>query len=155
MLSNSFLQIISNPTTGAGTVTNYSPRFSISGMKGTFPAAIETAAKAVTGTTGPNTKNAIVAGGEQNAVSNAPEGSYAVSYQDQDGLTKYAPMAGHPGTKITAKSASLRYPTSSVSFYKTFAPTPKQKTTQTLSQTFSASSIENQVCLANSRQALK
>ena len=143
----SFLQIVSVPKSGGGTVTNYSPRFTLSGMTGSFPAAIKTAAQGVTGTAGPATQNAIVAaGGNQAAVSNAPQGSFALDYADQDGPTKYAPMQGHPGTKITAKTASARYPTSSVSYYHTFAPIPKQLTTQTLSQTFTVSSIENQVC---------
>ena len=125
-------------------MTNYSPRFSLSGMTGSFPAAIKTAAQGVTGTAGPATLNAVIAvGGNQAAV--APQGSYAVNYADQDGPTKYAPMVIQPGTKITAKTASARYPTSSVSFYKTYAPIPKQVTTQTVSQTFSVSSVENSV----------
>ena len=144
----SFLQIISVPKSGGGTVTNYSPRFTLSGMTGSFPAAIKTAAQGVTGTAGPATQNAVVAaGGDQASVSNIPQGSYAIKYADQDGPTKYAPMQGRPGTKITAKTASARYPTSSVSYYHTFAPIPKQVTTQTMSQTFTVSSVENQVCL--------
>ncbi|CAF9913866.1 MAG: hypothetical protein HETSPECPRED_001681 [Heterodermia speciosa] len=119
-------------------------------MTGSFPAAIKTAAQGVTGTAGPATQNAVVpAGGNQAAVSNPPQGSFAIDYADQDGPTKYAPMQGHPGTKITAKTASARYPTSSVSYYHTFAPTPKQVTTQTMSQTFTASSIENQATPAS------
>lgn len=114
-------------------------------MSGKFPPAIKTAAEDVTGTTGPETLNAIAAVGENNAV-NVPEGSYAVPYQDQDGPTKYAPMVRHPGTKITAKAPTPQYPTSSVSFFKSNIPPGKQKTTQTLSQTFVVSSVENQVC---------
>lgn len=113
-------------------------------MSGKFPANIKAAAQDVTGTTGPETQNAIAAVGENNAV-DAPPGSYAVSYQDQDGPTKYAPMVGHPPTKITAKSPTPQYPTSSVSFFKSNMTPPKQKTTQTLSQTWVTSSVENQV----------
>lgn len=137
-----FLQIISVPKTGGGTVMNFSPRFSLSGMTGSFPAAIKTAAQGVTGTAGPNTQNAVIGAGVNQAAV-APQGSYAVNYADQDGPTKYAPMVSQPGTKITAKTASARYPTSSVSFYKTYAPIPKQVTTQTMSQTFTVSSVEN------------
>lgn len=113
-------------------------------MTGSFPAAIKTAAQGVTGTAGPDTQNAVIAAGVNQAAV-APQGSYAVNYADQDGPTKYAPMVSQPGTRITAKTASARYPTSSVSFYKTYAPIPKQVTTQTMSQTFTVSSVENSV----------
>lgn len=142
----SFLQIVSVPSSGGGTVTNYSPRFSLSGMTGSFTPAIKTAAQGVTGTAGPAPQNAVVAArGPQDQVTDAPQGPYSITYTAQDGLTKYAPMQGRPGTKISAKTASPRYPTSSVSFYKTNAPTPKQVTTLTLSNTFSVSSSENSV----------
>ena len=140
----SFLAIVSTPSSGAGTVTNYSPRFSLPNMSGKFPPAIKTAARAVSGPTGPDTVNAIVAPGQNNAVE-APVGSYGVSYQDQDGPTKYAPMQRQPPTKITAKTPTPLYPTSSVSFFKTNMDPPKQTTTMTMSKTFSVSSIENQV----------
>lgn len=140
----SFLAIVSTPSSGAGTVTNYSPRFSLPNMSGKFPAAIKTAAQGVTGTTGPDTVNAIAAAGQNNAV-DAPVGSYGVPYQDQDGLTKYAPMQRQPGTKITAKTPTPLYPTSSVSIFKSNMDPPKQRTTQTMPKTYSVSSVENQV----------
>ena len=140
-----------------GTITTYSPRFSLTGMTGTFAPAIERAARQVEGTHSLQTQNNIVPRAAQGAVpvaAAAPaagavtagvQASYAVPYQSQDGPTKYAPMQGHPGTKITAVSASLRYPTSSYSAFKTFAPPPKQTTTQTNSNTWSTLSHENQV----------
>jgi hypothetical protein len=137
-----------------GTITTYSPRFSLTGMTGIFAPAIERAARQVTGTHSLETQNNIVrrAADPQAAVPANPaaapaiQASYALPYDQQDGPTKYAPMQGHAGTKITAVSASLRYPTSSYSVYKTFAPVPKQVTTQTIPVTFSTQSYENSVC---------
>ncbi|KAL8824175.1 MAG: hypothetical protein Q9191_005247 [Dirinaria sp. TL-2023a] len=159
-----FLQMISAAKDG-GTITTYSPRFSLTGMIGSFAPAIERAALNVHGTSGPGLQNNIVsdvdhqhkmearaaqgavpAGGAAAAAAPAAGGqaaSAAIDYTAQTGLTKFAPMQGHPGTKITKQSASPRYPTSSVSFYKTFAPTPHQVTTQTLTNTYSISSREN------------
>lgn len=149
-----------------GTITTYSHRFSLTGMIGSFAPAIERAALNVHGTSGPGLQNNIVsdvdhqhkikaraaqgavpAGGAAAAAPAAggQAASVAIDYTAQTGLTKYAPMQGHPGTKITKQSASPRYPTSSVSFYKTFAPTPHQVTTQTLTNTYSTSSRENPV----------
>ena len=140
----SFLAIVSTPSSGAGTVTNYSPRFSLPNMSGKFPAAIKTGAQGVSGTKGPGTVNAIAAVGQNNAVE-APAGSYGVPYQDQSGLTKYAPMQRQPPTKITAKTPTPQYPTSSVSIFKSNMDPPKQTTTMTMSKTFSVNSVENQV----------
>lgn len=139
-----------------GTITTYSSRFSLTGMIGSFAPAIERAALNIHGTSGPVLQNNIVSHVDQQqniepraAPATPPAGvmaaSVAIDYTAQTGLTKYAPMQGHPGTKITKQSASPRYPTSSVSFYKTFAPTPHQVTTQTLTNTFSVSSRENPV----------
>ena len=139
----SFLKMIS--TARGGTVINYSSRFSLSGMTGTFPAAVQQGLAGLTGTAGPPTENNIASNPDAGAATGAG-GPYAVTYTAQTGLTKYAPMQGKPGTKITAKSPTPQYPTSSVKFAITFLPTPSQVTTLTMSATYSTSSIENTVC---------
>ena len=140
---NSFLKMISSAT--GGTVINYSSRFSLSGMTGTFPPKVEEGIKGVTGTGGPPTQNNV--NNNANAGAGGAAGGFSVPYSLQTGLTKYAPMQGRPGTKITAKQASAQYPTSSVNLAKTFLPTPVQVTTMTMSGTYAlASSIENTVC---------
>lgn len=114
-------------------VINYSDRFTLSGMTGTFPPTYQAAIAKITGTTGPASTNQeapAAAGGAQGA-----QGDYAVTYTAQTGLIKYAPMQIPPGTKITAKNVSPRYPTSSVQIAKAFLPTPKQTTTMTASLT--------------------
>ncbi|KAL9603467.1 MAG: hypothetical protein Q9219_001154 [cf. Caloplaca sp. 3 TL-2023] len=105
-------------------------------MTGTFPPPVQAGIKKISGTKGPasDTQDAPAAagGGNQGA-----QGDYAVTYTAQTGLIKYAPMQVPPGTKITAKAATPKYPTSSVKIAKTFLPTPKQTTTMTASMTFS------------------
>lgn len=139
----SFLKMISAAT--GGTVINYSDRFSLSGMTGTFPPNVQKGVEGITGTDGPPAENNVAANANAAPAAGAG-GPYAVTYTAQTGLTKYAPMQGKPGTKITAKSPTPRYPTSSVRFALTFLPTPSQVTTITLSATYSTSSMENTVC---------
>ena len=145
-----------------GTFTTYSSRFSLSDMTGSFAPAIERAALHVHDTSGPGIQNNLV-DYQQHIEARSPQGavpagaaavpaaggqaaSASIAYTAQTGLTKYAPMQGHPGTKITKQgSASPRYPKSSVSYYKTYAATPHQQTTITISNTFSISSRENPV----------
>ncbi|KAF2836164.1 beta-1,6-glucan boisynthesis protein-like protein [Patellaria atrata CBS 101060] len=133
-----FLRMISVAKSG-GTVTNYSPRFTLTGMTGTFAPNIIAALESVEGTKGPPTVNNVA----DVTASATPEEQYGVEYTMQTGLTHYAPMQKVPPTKIKKKSWSAQYPTSSVSFAKTFLPTPEPKTTFTQSNGFTHTSIEN------------
>ncbi|KAF2763134.1 hypothetical protein EJ05DRAFT_472066 [Pseudovirgaria hyperparasitica] len=132
-----FLKITS--TGKAGTVINYSSRFSLSNMKGSFPTAIDAAAKSVgSSTDGPPTSNqagapVVEPGAEQ----------FDVPFGQQTGNVRFAPMMKVPPTKITKKDKSPLYPTSSYSVAKTFLPIPSIATTITQSQTFSVASREN------------
>jgi len=72
-------------------------------------------------------------------------GLYGVPYQQQQGLTRYAPMQPQPGTKITATSAAPLFPTSSAVLATTWLPAPTILTTLTQVQTFSISSMQNTV----------
>jgi len=130
-------------TANGGTVINYSDRFTLSGMTGTFPPNVKDDISKATGTKGPDTVN-NVKDGANNA--NAGGGGGGTPYSLQTGLTKYAPMQRKPGTKITMKTASMQYPTSAFNIAKTALPTPSQVTTLTQSVTYSAQSIENPVC---------
>ncbi|KAL8957771.1 MAG: hypothetical protein Q9193_005043 [Seirophora villosa] len=135
--------------TAGGQVINYSNRFTLSGMTGSFPANVQNGIKKVSGTNGPpsTAQDAPAAG----AGAGGAEGDYAISYTAQTGLIKYAPMQTPPGTKITANKMSPRYPTSSVQIATTFLPTPKQTTTMTASQTITHSSQAFQVRTARLR----
>lgn len=108
-------------------------------MKGTFPANVEAGIKKVSGTEGPPTEKPDgVQPGPPGA--NIPSGSYAVPFALQTGQIFYAPMQKRPGTKITAKTISPAYPTSSVTLAKVNLPPPVQTTTFTASMTMSTDS---------------
>ncbi len=122
---------------------NYSSRFTLTGMTGTFPPNVEAGIKAVVGTGGPPAQNNV---NKDPGAGAGGAAGFSVPYSLQTGLTKYAPMQGKPGTKITAGKASAMYPTSSVVIANTFLPIPSQVTTVTMSGTYApAESIENTV----------
>lgn len=140
----SFLKMISVATAG-GTITNYSPRFSLTGMTGSFPPGVLTGLKTVSGTAGPATENNVAAK-QPGAGAGGPQGAgFAVPYTLQTGLTKYAPMQPQPPTKITARNASPLWPTSGVTYAQTWLPRPSQVTTFTQSATYAVTSRENSV----------
>ncbi|KAF2877364.1 hypothetical protein BDV95DRAFT_559034 [Massariosphaeria phaeospora] len=122
-----------------GTITYFSPRFSLSGMSGTFPAAVKDSLKDVKGTAGPDTIDASTK--DPAAVPEA--GDFGVEYTLQTGLTRYAPMQPVPATKITKKNAAPLHPTSAFTIAKTWLPIPSVQTTITQSQTFSQTSRQN------------
>jgi len=133
--------------TAGGTVTNFSDRFTLTGMTGTFSAAVTQALTTVSGTTGPVTVNNVAAAGAAPAAP-AAEGAWGTPYNLQTGLTRYAPMQSVPGTAITATNTSPLWPTSSVVLASTFLPIPSIVTTLTQANTFSISSHANTVrCL--------
>ncbi|KAF2180633.1 beta-1,6-glucan boisynthesis protein-like protein [Zopfia rhizophila CBS 207.26] len=140
-----FLKIISTAKTG-GTVTNYSPRFSLTGMTGTFPDTVLTGLKSVTGTDGPPSVNSV--NDAANPAGPVDGDMFKVAYTMQTGVTRYAPMQPIPPTKITKNQATPLHPTSSVDIAKSILPTPKQQTTMTQSQTLKISSRENTVAAA-------
>ena len=142
--SISFVKMIAAGT--GGTVTNYSNRFSLSGMTGTFPAAVTTGLSGLSGTGGPATENDYnAAGGNAAGAGDSVAAGATVTYTLQTAPIRYAPMQGKPGTKITAKIASPRYPSSSVSIAKTWLPTPLAVTTHTVSATYASPGLTNTV----------
>lgn len=114
-------------------------------MNGAFPPNVKAAIEKVSGTKGPPTENNILAN-DKPATASIPPGSYAIPFFEQSGLTFYAPMQKSPGTKITAKTISPPFPTSSVKIATTYLPTPTQVTTLTLSVTYSTKSRAHTVC---------
>lgn len=108
-------------------------------MKGTFAANVEAGIKKVSGTAGPPTEKPDgVQPGPPGA--NIPSASYAIPFASQTGEIFYAPMQKRPGTKITAKTISPAYPTSSVTLATANLPPPVQTTTFTVSMTLSTDS---------------
>lgn len=127
-----------------GTITNYSDRFSLAGMTGSFPPAVITANAAVTGTAGPPKVNQVAVAPAAGAGA-ADAGNWAIPYNLQSGPIRYAPMQPIPPTKITKADVNPLWPTSSVPLATTFLPNPTIPTTLTQAQTFAAQSHANTV----------
>jgi hypothetical protein len=124
-----------------GSVINYSNRFTLTGMTGAFTTDVTTALGTVTGTTGPPRQLIAAAGGAQ-----AAGNEYGIPYNQQTGLTKYAPMQPLPPHTITQQNTSPLWPTSSVSIATTFLPIPIVQTTITQGATWVFTSHQNTVC---------
>lgn len=133
--------MVSAATVG-GTVINYSKRFTLTGMTGTFPQPVLDGLKNVKGTDGPPTQNEVAGG---NPAKSAADGPWAVPYTLQTGLTRYAPMQPLPPTKITVDKATPLFPTSAVTFAKTWLPPASIQTTLTQSATYVINSRANDV----------
>lgn len=136
--------MISVSATG-GTVINYSDRFTMTGMTGSFSTTVIQGIASISGTDGPPSVNDVTSTTPTTAAA-AEGGEYTVAYYLQTGLTKYAPMQPVPGTKITAKNPTPLNPTSAYVLATTALAPPSIVLTVTLSQTFSVSSEENTVC---------
>ncbi|EXJ59570.1 hypothetical protein A1O7_03716 [Cladophialophora yegresii CBS 114405] len=143
-----FLKFVSAAT--GGTVINFSDRFTLKSMSGTFPPSVQQGLRSVTGTAGPADQNNLQApqAGADAATASVAEEVYNTPYTLQTGTIRYAPMPPMAQTKITAKNASPQWPTSAYTVYQTIAGTPDAITTNTLPLTFSASSRENPVAAA-------
>ncbi len=130
-----------------GTVTNFSPRFSLTGMTGVFPPTVVTGLQSVSGTKGPETINQVSSPqvGANPAVAGGPA-QYNVPYTMQTAQVRYAPMPPMAPSKITAKNRNPAWPTSAYTVYETYAGAPNAITTETLIQTFSVVSREATVC---------
>ncbi|TKA81823.1 hypothetical protein B0A49_00587 [Cryomyces minteri] len=137
-----FLKMISVATQG-GTITNFSPRFTLTGMTGVFPPNVIAGLATVTGTDGPATVDAIANAPAAGGAAGAAPAAYTVPYNLQTGLTRYAPMQPVPPTKITKKNPTPLFPTSAYTIATTWMARPTMVTTLTLSRTFSVSSREN------------
>jgi hypothetical protein len=130
-----------------GTIVNYSDRFTITGMTGTTTAAVQKAVTALGGSTaGPPTVNDVSAAPAAAAPA-VGAGAYNIPYNQQTGLTKYAPMQGVPPTKITQKSVKPQYSPSALTIATTWLPKASIVTTLTESLTFSVNSQANTVSL--------
>lgn len=138
----SFLKMMLTSSSG-GQLINYSDRFTLTGMTGTFPANVLAGINAISGTTGPANEDQIT----NDAGAGAGDSGNAVPYSLQSGLTRYAPMQPVPPTKITAKTWTPLFPTSAFTVATTYFPRPSIVTTITASQTFSVSSVENTVSI--------
>lgn len=112
---SSFLGMTTTAKAG-GRVINYSHRFTVSKMTGSFTDDVQSALSGISGTAGP--ADVLLDDG----ASRLEIRQANVPFNEQVGPTRYAPMAQVPGTSITAKNTSPLFPTSSVVLAKTFLP---------------------------------
>lgn len=124
--------------TNGGTTIHYSPRFKLTGMSG------PTATLDVTET---GSVPADQASGFDTATT-ADSKSFTVPYTLQTGKTRYAPMQMQPGTKVTATTWSMKFPTSAVTYYSTKAGTPNVASTITPGWSYTAESAINYASVA-------
>lgn len=99
---------------------NYSPRFTLSSMKGTSTYSF-------TDTTQPNGETVI----HQSSSASVDTKSFTLHYTQQTGVSRFAPMQMQPGSKITATTWTRKFPTSAVTYYSTLRNTLAQETTLT------------------------
>lgn len=142
-----------NGASGAGTVINYSSRFTVTGMTGVTPPNI--AAAVPGGTAGPPTQNNVVAGGQADPAAGAdaaPDaGAYTVPYDKQTGTVRYAPMQPIPPTKITKKGKPTPlFSASAFDIATARMPNPTVLSTVTQSQTVHGMTMENTVSTPSS-----
>ncbi|KAI9796628.1 MAG: hypothetical protein M1833_006068 [Piccolia ochrophora] len=136
-----------------GTVTNFSPRFSLTDMTGTFSDEILASLQTVKDGQSPLEirqvgPGAAPVGAPAAAVppagAAAPVGDFNMPFAQQDGPTRYCPMQKQPGKVITAEDAEPLFPTSRIpKIQTTFLPTPEAKTTVTQKATEVVKSREN------------
>lgn len=140
-----FLQFVSAMT--GGTVTNYSDRFTLSSMTGTFPASVTAGLQTVSGTSGPPTSKSENSQSTQSASAGLTpvSASFALPYTMQTGPIRYAPMPGVGQTKITAKYSGPIYPQSSYNPYSTPGDAANAETTYTLPVTIPLTTLVNTV----------
>jgi len=144
LIQTSYIGILSTAKAG-GTITNYSDRFTLAGMTGSFPPDVATANAAVVGTAGPPKVNRVAAAPLPGVGGTIDPGAWGTPYNLQTGPVRFAPMQPIPPTKITKTEVTPLWPTSSVPLATTFLPIAPIATTQTQAQQFAATSHANTV----------
>jgi hypothetical protein len=121
----------------SSSAVNYSNRFTLAKMTGSFPDSIQKDVK-------PNSMSESLEYLERRQWKETSD-PFETPYPDQLGLTKYAPMAKEPASTIPAGTPAPQFPVSNYVMATTYLAEPTVQTTTTASQTFSVSSIENSV----------
>ncbi|KAI9733723.1 MAG: hypothetical protein M1818_007137 [Claussenomyces sp. TS43310] len=149
-VANAYFLGINSVATAGGNIINYSSRFTISGMTGSFTPAVTASLATVSGTEGPPAVNQLAAAGAAtSAEAVGTAGLFGTPYTAQVGLTRYASMQPLPPTKITASNTAPQYPTSPFTIATTFLPIPSIVTTITQQATYSFSSRPNTAAAAS------
>lgn len=161
--TNAYFIGMTSVATAGGQVINYSDRFTLTGMTGTFDATTEAANEAISGTSGPDTENQVASAAgtatgttattatvDAAAVAAAAAaatqtGEFTVAYSLQTGPVRYAPMPSPPGTSITATNTAPLFPTSAATIATDFLSAASVTMTYSASNTYSVASHTNTV----------
>lgn len=106
----------------SGYTIHYSHRFTLTSMTGST-------SYTYTNSIPPDAQTSIVTQASQASVNPA---SFTLSYYDQTGISRFAPMQTPPGSSVTATTWSRRFPSSAVTYYTSLINSLQQQTTITL-----------------------
>jgi hypothetical protein len=126
--------VASGPETFA---INYSSRFTLSDMTGSFPPHLVDEIRSLSDHDGSAVK--------EDLRKRVVQAAYTVPYPLQNGLTKYAPMAKEPGSTIPAKAPVPQFSASLYTIATTWLPRATVQATLSASATHSVVSVENTV----------
>ncbi|KAG2736515.1 hypothetical protein G9P44_000605 [Scheffersomyces stipitis] len=120
---------------------HYSDRFRLTGMSGTSVASLIYTIDGL----GPAAQTDDVEAGATTYASSL----FSIPYTMQTTSTKrFAPMQTQPGSKVTATTWSIKYPTSAVTYYTTKGPKPVVMSTITPGWDYTPTSLPNAASVA-------
>jgi hypothetical protein len=122
-----YIQIYAQLKSG-GDMIRYTNRVLLTGMTGSM---------AATGSGAPPY------GETKDDASEDTSASFSLPYTAQTGKTRFAPMQLQPGSTVTATTWSRRFPSSAVTYYSTFRPSPDVLSTVTPGWSYTMSSLVN------------
>lgn len=126
-------------------VINYSSRFSLSNMTGSFSPRVTNGIHSIRDVSEQEGLHKRQAVGAPAAA--APGlGAHTIPYELQSGLTRYAPMAKRPGSTIPPGKPTPQHPTSHYSIATAYLGAPTVQTTVSATDTYKVTNIENTVC---------
>ncbi|CAR26337.1 hypothetical protein ZYGR_0H01460 [Zygosaccharomyces rouxii] len=131
-----YIQVLA--LTEEGHVIQYSPRFQLTGMVGGRTPQL------ATDTMTPSREIMLT----PNILANMNSMSFSVPYGMQTGLARFAPMQTQPATKVTKKTWSMVYPTSSFTYFKDNKRRGEQLTTVTPGWSYGLPSKWNEAAIA-------
>ncbi|KAK2762755.1 hypothetical protein FQN54_000929 [Arachnomyces sp. PD_36] len=131
-----FLKMICSDPEGPTEIT-YSKRFTLTDMTGHFSQRVQDSLLSICGTDGPGAPTEKYLTKRQNPA------MYTMPYEMQTGLTRYAPMAILPPTKITMKTPTPLHPPSAYTVATTVLAPPTVQITMTAPHTWAAAIMEN------------
>ncbi|PGH17990.1 hypothetical protein AJ80_04611 [Polytolypa hystricis UAMH7299] len=121
----------------------HSSRFTLSDMTGSFSETVANGLRDISSSsTEPPPVDSDIQKRQAAAAAAAAQG-YTIPFGQQTGLTRYAPVATLPPTKITKKDPTRLFPTSAFDIAKSHLPKPTIKATVSVPLPSTVKSIEN------------